>query len=65
MQLNIQVDMHILHQVLDGRVVGEECSCGAQEDRPDKGYADPNNKALLTPLFEPLIAPQMYVPQTL
>jgi hypothetical protein len=57
--------MHILHQVLDGRVAGEECSYGTREDRPDKGYADPNNKAFLTPSLEPIIAPQMYVPPTL
>ena len=55
--------MQIFHQVLDGRVAGEECSCGAREDRPirqGRGYADPNNKALLTPLSLSLHRKCMY-----
>ena len=61
-------DMHMLNQVLDGRVAGEECSCGAQEERPPDqtraGIRRPQQQGT-SHTFEPIIAPQIYVPQSL
>jgi len=61
-------DMHMLNQVLDGRVAGEECSwlrrTGGPPDQTRAGIRRPQQQGT-SHTFEPIIAPQMYVPQTL
>ena len=60
MQVNIQVYMHILHQVWidEWRERNAVAACGRTDQT--RGYADPNNKALLTPLSISLHRKFMY-----